>query len=127
MQLNKNTLSSLQKKVDIKMPTAKALLYFWNNMFLDYGEITNCKNQDLNLGWTSFIFKAAPMPNEDFCKNACSTNPGCDFYTFIDSIPFNLGTGVNCLCGEFKKPAVPVPLFLIESVTEVTLKFKKGE
>ena len=85
--------------------------------------IANCKKQDLNLGWTSFIFKAAPVPNEDICKNACSTNPGCDFYTFIDSI----FPQPNCWCGEYKKPAVPVQLQPITSVTKVTLKYKKGE
>merc|ERR1719282_733627 len=24
----------------------------------DYGEITGCKKQDMNLGWTSFVFKS---------------------------------------------------------------------
>ena len=67
------------------------------------------------------------MPNEAVCKQACSTNDQCDFYTFIDSIPFNFGTGVNCWCGEFKKPANPISLIPIDKVTEVTLKYKKGE
>ena len=89
--------------------------------------IANCKKQDLNLGWTSFVFKAAPMPTEAVCKQACSSQTRCDFYTFIDAIPFNMGQGVNCWCGEFKKPASPIALDPIESVTEVTLKFKKGE
>ena len=89
--------------------------------------IANCKKQDLNLGWTSFVFKAAPMPTEAVCKQACSSNQGCDFYTFIDSIPFNMGQGVNCWCGDFKKSASAIALDPIESVTEVTLKFKKGE
>ena len=77
----------------------------------------------MNLGWTSYDFKAAPMLNEAICKQACSTNPGCDFYTFIDSI----FPKPNCYCGEFKAPSEQIPLNPIESVSEVTLKFKKGE
>ena len=78
----------------------------------------------MNLGWTSYDFKAAPMPNEAICKQACSTNPGCDFYTFIDSIKM---PQPNCYCGEFKAPSVQIPLNPIASVSKVTLKFKNGE
>ena len=80
--------------------------------------------QDTNLGWTSFLFKGAPMPSEDVCKAACNSNPMCDFYTFIDSITF---PNANCWCGEYKVPAVPVSLKQLESISEVTLNFKKGE
>ena len=89
--------------------------------------ISNCKKQDLNLGWTSFVFKAAPMPTEAVCKQACSSQTRCDFYTYIDAIPFDFGKGVNCWCGEYKKPEFAIPLNPMGKVTEVTLKFKKGE
>ena len=92
-------------------------------LFLDYGSITNCKKQDMNLGWTSFIFKAAPMPNEAVCKLACNANADCDFYTFIDGI----FPQPSCWCGEYKVPENPVPLIAIASVSEVTLKYKMGK
>ena len=76
--------------------------------------------QDTNLGWTSYDFKSAPMPNEDTCKMACNANPNCDFYTYIDSI------AIKCWCGEYKKPLQPINLDLL-TVNKVTLKFKKGE
>ena len=81
--------------------------------------------QDLNLGWTSFDFKAAPIPNEDDCKNGCNGNVNCDFYTFIAAAPF-----FKCWCGEYKVPetSVPLPAFnQLGSISEVTLNFKKGE
>ena len=87
---------------------------------LDYGEITKCMKQDTNFGWTSYDFKSAPMPSEDACKAACSANPECDFYVFIDSIT------LKCWCGSYKKPENPMNLEPLKSVTEVTLKFKKG-
>ena len=76
--------------------------------------------QDTNLGWTSYDFKSAPMPSEDTCKAVCSANPDCDFYVYIDSIT------VKCWCGSYKKPEIPMKLDQLASVTEVTLKFKKG-
>ena len=79
--------------------------------------------QDTNLGWTSYDFKSTPLPSEDLCKAACSSNPKCDFYTFIDSIKF---PSPNCWCGEYKKPEIPLNLEPLKSVDEVTLKFKKG-
>ena len=115
------TIKLTKEGKGIFIPIAKSLFHFWNHLFLDYGEITSCKKQDMNLGWTSFIFKAAPMPNEAVCKLACSTNDQCDFYTFIDSITF---PQPNCYCGEYKVPPVQVP---VASVSEVTLKYKKGE
>ena len=78
--------------------------------------------QDLNLGWTSYDFKGAPMPSEDICKAACNANSECDFYTFIIEVMFGY-----CLCGEYKVPDYPVNLIVIASVSEVTLKYKKGE
>ena len=92
-------------------------------MLLDYGVITNCKKQDLNLGWTSFDFKAAPMPSADLCKAACNANTACDFYTFVASAP-----NFKCWCGEYKVPGpVTLPLNQLDSISEVTLNFKKGE
>ena len=76
--------------------------------------------QDINFGWTSYDFKSAPMPSEDICKAACSANPMCDFYTFIESAT------LKCWCGTYKKPEVSLNLDHLNSVTEVTLKFKKG-
>ena len=76
--------------------------------------------QDLNLGWTSYNFKLADIPNDDVCKTACSSNPKCDFYAFIDSAT------IKCWCGEYKKPESTINLDQLKSVTEVTLKFKKG-
>ena len=77
--------------------------------------------QDMNLGWTSYDFKSAPnLPTDAECKEACNRNPSCDFYAFIDSVQF------KCWCGEYKKPEVPLNLDNLKSVTEVTLKFKKG-
>ena len=97
-------------------------MLFSNSFYfsLDYGEISNCMKQDTNLGWTSYDFKSAPMATEDICKGVCSSNPKCDFYAFIDSVTF------KCWCGEYKKPEVPINLDNLKSVTEVTLKFKKG-
>ena len=80
--------------------------------------------QDTNLGWTSYKFKPAPMDSENTCKATCSANPKCDFYTFIDSIT---SPKPNCWCGEYKAPDSQPPLTLLDSVSEVTLKFKKGE
>ena len=78
--------------------------------------------QDLNLGWTSYDFKSAAMPTEDLCQTACSSNPKCDFYSFIDAAP-----KFKCWCGEYKKPETPMNLEELKSVEKVTLKFKKGE
>ena len=90
---------------------------------LDYGEITKCMKQDTNLGWTSYDFKSAPLPSEDLCKASCSSNSKCDFYAFIDSAAANM----KCWCGEYKKPDTPLSLDELNSVTEVTLKFKKSK
>ena len=77
--------------------------------------------QDINLGWTSYDFKSAPLPTEELCKSVCSANPKCDFYTFIASAP-----NLKCWCGEYNKPEVPLNLDHLKTVTDVTLKFKKG-
>ena len=79
--------------------------------------------QDLNLGWTSYDFKSAPgVPTDDLCKGACSSNPKCDFYSFIDA-----AQNFKCWCGEYKKPESTLNLEELKSVEKVTLKFKKGK
>ena len=67
------------------------------------------------------------VPNKKVCMQACSTADNCDFYVFIDSIPFNMGQGRNCWCGEYKKPLNAIPLDPLDDITDVTLNFKKGE
>ena len=88
----------------------------------DYEQIENCKKQDKNLGWTSYVSWPFPAETEQKCRLPCSNEVNCDFYAYTQGTQ-----GFNCWMGRYKEQDTFITLQPLDTVENVTINFKKGE